>query len=65
MGLVLAVLCGMTFWAGAYIAITGRPVYKLFSVMPERLYLFPLLALAMIGWAWKMYIHLHGIDGWK
>jgi hypothetical protein len=65
MGFVLAVLCGMAFWAGSYGAITGRPVHQLFSIVPERFYLFPLLALAILAWAWKMYIHLHGIDGWK
>ena len=64
MGFVLAVLCGMAFWASAYVAVTGRPVHKLFSLVPERLYLFPLLTLAIVGWGWKMYIHLHGIDGW-
>jgi hypothetical protein len=65
MGFVLAVLCGMAFWTGAYVAVTGRPVHKLFAVLPDRLYLFPLLAFAIAGWAWKMFIHVHGIDGWK
>ena len=65
MGMILAVICGMCVWGGAYVAITGVPVHRILSVFPEKLYLYPLLVMAIVGWGWKMYIHLHGIDGWK
>ncbi len=65
MGFLLAVACGMTFWTSAYVATTGRPVHKLLSLVPERYYLIPILVMAVFGWAWKIYIHLHGIDGWR
>ncbi len=65
MGFMLAVICGMAFWGGAYVAVTGRPVHQILAIVPERMYLIPLLTLAIVGWGWKMYIHLHGIDGWR
>jgi hypothetical protein len=65
MGFMLAVICGMAFWGGAYVAVTGRPVHQILAVVPERMYLIPLLTLAIVGWGWKMYIHLHGIGGWR
>ena len=65
MGMVLAAICGWCVWGAGYVAITGRPVYRVLSVVPEKIYLFPLLALAIAAWGWKMYIHLHGIDGWR
>jgi hypothetical protein len=65
MGMVLAMICGWCVWVGGYVAVTARPVYRVLSVVPEKIYLFPLLALAIAAWGWKMYIHLHGLDGWK
>jgi hypothetical protein len=65
MGMVLAAICGLCVWLAGYVAVTGRPIHRVFKVVPEKYYLIPLLSLAMIGWGWKMYIHLHGIDGWK
>ena len=65
MGAMLAALAGMMVWAGAYIAITARPVHRLLSAMRPRYYAVPLLVLAVLAWAWKIYIHVHGIDGWK
>jgi hypothetical protein len=65
MGTVLAILCGMTVWGAAYVAATGRPLYRLVAGIPARYHALPLLVLALIAWAWKMFIHLHGIDGWK
>lgn len=65
MGTVLAALCGLSVWAGFYIAITARPLHWLiFSAPPSRVAL-PLLTLALAAWAWKIFIHLHGIDGWR
>ena len=65
MGTVLAILSGMAVWVGGYVAATGRPLHRLLGVVPDRYYLVPLLSLAVAGWAWKMFIHLHGIDGWR
>jgi len=65
MGAVLAALCGVAVWAGAYIAITGRPAHRLIASIPGRYHVIPLMVLALAAWAWKMFIHLHGIDGWR
>jgi hypothetical protein len=65
MGAMLAALSGMMVWAGAYIAITARPVHRLLSAMRPRYHVIPLLVLAVLAWGWKIFIHLHGIDGWK
>jgi hypothetical protein len=64
MGAVLALLAGACVWAGLYIALTGRPAHRLLRLIPSRYYLAPLFALAILGWAWKIFIHLRGIDGW-
>lgn len=64
MGCVLAALCCLGFWAGAYVAITGRPIYRLLAVIPSRYVYLPLLGLAIAAWAWKIAIHLSGHDGW-
>lgn len=64
MGAVLAALCGMCVWAGAYVAISGRPAYRMLAMIPSRYHVWPLLVLALAAWGWKMFIHLHGVDGW-
>ena len=64
MGMALALICGCGVWGAGYVAITGRPVFRVLTVFPEKVYLFPLLALAILAWGWKMYIHVHHIDGW-
>jgi hypothetical protein len=64
MGTVLAVLTAMTFWAGLYVAITGRPAYRLLRFVPLRYYLTPLLVLGVLAWIWKIWIHLADRDGW-
>lgn len=65
MGMILALLCGMSFWTSAYVAVTGRPVYRLVSSLPPKYHLFPLLVFALMAWGWKIFIHLHGMDGWR
>ncbi len=64
MGFVLAVLTGVIFWVGLYESITGRAVHRLLAVLPMRYHLFPLLALLILAWGWKMYIYVNGMDGW-
>jgi hypothetical protein len=65
MGTVLAALSGACVWAGLYVAFTGRPVYRLFRLLPGRYYLVPLLVLGVLGWGWKIMLRLNGWDGWR
>lgn len=64
MGTVVAVLAAVTVWIGFYVALTGRPVYRLLRVVPARYYYLPLFVLAILGWAWKIIIHVNHLDGW-
>jgi ABC-type glucose/galactose transport system permease subunit len=63
MGTLLATLTVAAFWICLYIAFTGRPVYRMGFIAPEYLF-WPLLIGGLVAWAWKIFIHLHGIDGW-
>jgi hypothetical protein len=65
MGALLALGTTVTFWAGLYVVITGRSVYRLIALGPSRYYIPLFMALAVAAWAWKIFIHLHGIDGWR
>lgn len=65
MGAMLALSAIVTFWAGLYIALTGRSVYRLLALGPSRYYVPLFMALAVAAWAWKIFIHLQGIDGWR
>jgi hypothetical protein len=65
MGAVLAAIAVGCFWTGLYVAITGRPVYRLLRVIPSRYYFVPLATIAVAGWGWKIFIHLAGMDGWR
>jgi hypothetical protein len=64
MGMLLAIISGMCFWAGLYIALSGRPAHRLLAIIPGRYYLFPLMAITVFAWAWKIWIHVNGQDGW-
>jgi hypothetical protein len=64
MGMLLALLTAMTFWAALYVALSGRPAYQLFAFLPTRYYLFPLCSLTVLAWVWKIWIHVNGRDGW-
>ena len=64
MGFVMAVLFAAGVWVGGYIALTGRPVHRLVSMLPDRKWLIVLLTIAVGGWAWKIFIHLTGRDHW-
>ena len=65
MGAVLGLATIVTFWAALYIAATGRSIYRLIALGPTRYYVPTIVALAIAAWAWKIFIHLHGIDGWR
>jgi len=64
MGMCLALLTTLTFWAALYIALTGRPSHRLFRFIPTHYYLLPIFTLTILAWAWKIWIHLSGRDGW-
>jgi hypothetical protein len=64
MGTILALLAVWCVWVGFYVAFTGKPVYRLLRVVPGRYYCVPLVALGIMAWGWKIYIHLAGRDGW-
>jgi hypothetical protein len=64
MGTVLALLTTMVFWGGLYIAVTGRPAYRLLNLIPAKYYLWLLLVFGVVAWAWKIWIHVSGRDGW-
>jgi hypothetical protein len=65
MGMVLAAICAVAFWAGTYTAFTGRSVRRVISIIPDSWYLVPLLGIALAAWVWKIWIHSHGLDGWR
>jgi hypothetical protein len=65
MGALLGLLTILMTWVGFYIAATGRAVYRLLALGPSRYYVPGLFAWAIIAWGWKIFIHLHGIDGWR
>lgn len=61
---VLAAAAGMTVWGGLYVAATGKPVYRLLGRLPGYYYVLLPLGLGIAAWAWKIFLHLRGIDGW-
>jgi hypothetical protein len=65
MGATLALMAVIVFWTGLYIALTARPVYRLMRFLPNGYYIMPLLAWGIAAWAWKIFIHTYGIDGWR
>ena len=65
MGTVLAALTAAAVFAGAYIACTGRPVYRLMNFVPAPRIYIPLMVVGVGAWAWKIFIYLAGMDGWR
>jgi hypothetical protein len=63
MGTLLAAMACV--WGGFYVTATGRPIYRLLGILPGRYYTVPLLTIAVAAWAWKIFIHVKGIDGWR
>jgi hypothetical protein len=64
MGMVLALITMLTFWVALYVALSGRPAHRLLNMVPGRYYAIPLLVFGVLAWAWKMWIHITGRDGW-
>jgi hypothetical protein len=65
MGFLLAICTTAAFWVGLYIAVTGIPALRLTSMIPPSYWLVPMFGLAILAWAWKIFIHVRGIDGWR
>jgi hypothetical protein len=65
MGFVLATLCAVGFWGSLYVCCSGKPIYRLAQRIPTRYYLYYLPGLAIAAWAWKIWIHVHHLDGWQ
>jgi hypothetical protein len=64
MGFVLALLTGALFWATLYMAITGSPLQRLLRQLPAHYLVVAMIGFAIAAWGWKIFIYLHGIDGW-
>jgi len=64
MGMILAVLCCCAIWSGFYIAITGRSAHRMARNLNWTPIVVTGIALWLAAWGWKIWIHLHGIDGW-
>ena len=65
MGTALAAIACAAVWAGLYVAVSGRPAYRLFRLLPGRYYLMPLLVLGVLAWGWKITLRLNHWDGWR
>lgn len=63
-GCLWGLLACMTFWVALYVAVTGRPVYRLLSCVRPRWAILSASAIVLLGWGWKIYIHAKGLDGW-
>ena len=55
-GTVFAFLTAMAVWIGLYIAVTGRPSGKLINRLPIHRVFLGVLAVALVGWAYKFVI---------
>lgn len=65
MGMLLALAAAVVFWAGLYIAITGKPLHRLLRPVPGYLWVVVPFTLAVLAWGWKIFIHMRGVDGWQ
>lgn len=65
MGTIMALLTVMAVWTGGYVAFTGRPLHRLLFAVPLRYTVVPLILWGIVAWAWKIFIHMGGIDGWR
>jgi hypothetical protein len=64
MGFVIALLCAMVFWSALFIALTAKPAHRLLYILPAMYYVIGLMSIGIAAWAWKIFIHVRGIDGW-
>jgi hypothetical protein len=64
MGAALALLTCVAFWVCLHIAITGHALHQVFGMIPGRYVVAPLLVLAVLAWAWKVFTHIGQRGGW-
>lgn len=64
MGALIALAACCCVSGGLYVAVTGKPVYRLLTLLPARPYLIGLLGFGLAAWGWKVFIHARGLDGW-
>jgi hypothetical protein len=65
MGTLLAWIAVASVWGGLYIAVTGRPAHRLLRYIPSGYIYKGLLLAAGLAWSWKVFIHVHHLDGWR
>jgi hypothetical protein len=64
MGTMLAILTCAGVWAGLYVGVTGKAAHRMLRRVPWLPIVMALMFLWIGAWAWKIWIHVHGIDGW-
>ena len=65
MATLLATLTAMFFWAAGYAAMSGSDVTRLTRRWPFQWIVPSLVLFGIAAWGWKIFIHLHGMDGWR
>lgn len=60
MGFALAVLACTAVWGGAYVAISGRPAWRVVRAVPGTTIVVSLLVLVVAAWAWKIVLVVNG-----
>lgn len=53
-GMILCILTAASFWAALYIALTGRPAYRLLATISPRFHALFWIPLAGAAWLWKI-----------
>ena len=64
MGTLIALAAAMTLVAGLYCGVTGLPGAWWFKRVPTITILFAVLALTLVGWAWKIAIVVLRSTSW-
>lgn len=63
LGAALAWLAVFTVWIGGYVAVSGRPVWRLLPDWSAGYTALLAVAAGVLAWGWKIAIHLLGMDG--
>lgn len=63
LGATLAVLATFVFWIAGYVAVSGRPVWRLLPGWSAAYTTLLVVAFGVLAWGWKIAIHLLGQDG--
>lgn len=53
-GMVLCFMTAAAFWSAIYVAVTGRPAYRLLRMVPTKTHLMVWPTLSIAAWAWKI-----------